>query len=367
MKHKKIPWWMPQVGDEEYKFIKKALDDNFVNEGPLAAEFEKKIAELAGAKYAVSATSGTAAIFLALKGLGIGPGDEVIIPDITFIATANAVALAGAKPVLVDVKPEDLTIDPEAVRKAVTPRTKAVIPVHVSGRGCDLEELLKIAKERGFFVVEDAAEALTSKYRGKHLGTFGETGCFSFAANKTVSCGQGGMVVTSDEKIYSRLKELKDQGRPVRGTGGDDVHYSVGYNFKFTDLQAGFGLGQLSHLKTRTERMKRNYELYEENLKNIKEVQILKTDVAGGETPQWTDALIERRDELDAHLNKMGMDCRRYWFPIHRQIPYRLPDDNFPVSTKLSPRALWLPSAFTLTDDDVLRVCDEIKKFFSSR
>ncbi|KKT25205.1 MAG: DegT/DnrJ/EryC1/StrS aminotransferase [Parcubacteria group bacterium GW2011_GWA2_43_9b] len=279
-KNKKIPWWLPQVGSqEERQFIKRALDNNYVNEGELATRFEQKIAGLVGAKYGVAATSCTAAIFLALKALGIGKDDEVIVPDMTFIATANAVDLTGAKPVLVDVNPDNLNIGVDAIIRAITPKTKAIVPVHVTGRAADMESILKIANQHKLFVVEDAAEALMSKHQGKYLGTFGQAGCFSFSANKTVTTGQGGMIVTDDPALHNKLRMLKDQGRPARGTGGDDLHNVIGYNFKFTDLQAALGLGQFHFLPARTKRMKRNYELYVKHLQGVGDIKIYKTDI----------------------------------------------------------------------------------------
>ena len=172
-----------------------------------------------------------------------GVGDEVIVPDVTFIATANAVTLTGASPVLVDIDPRTLTLDPQRTERAITTRTKAIVPVHVSGRAADLGAIMDIAQRHGLLVVEDAAEAFLSKHDGKCLGTFGIAGCFSLSPNKTVTTGQGGLVVTDDDRLHVRLRELKDQGRPVRGTGGDDAHDSVGFNFKFTNLQAAIGLG----------------------------------------------------------------------------------------------------------------------------
>lgn len=359
---RKIPWWTPKVEKEDYKYVTKALNANFVNEGPLVTQFENKIAKLLGAKHAVATTSGTAAIFLSLKSLGVGYGDEVIVPDITFIATANAVNLCGAKPVLADIEPETLNIDPKAIDRAITAKTKAIIPVHVTGRGADMPTIIKIAKKHNLFVVEDAAEALASKQGNKFLGTLGDAGCFSFSANKTISTGQGGMIITNSDGIYARLRPLKDQGRPVRGTGGDDLHNTIGYNFRMTDLQAGMGLGQFTHLKQRTARMKRNYELYVKNLKGIPKIRIFPSKKGG--LPQWTDILTEERDELEKYLKSRNIECRKYWHPIHRQLAYKLPDDNFPNSTRLSPKALWLPSAFTLSDKDILRVCEQIKNFF---
>ena len=251
----KIPWWEPQIGSEEYKIIKQVLDNNFPNEGEMTSLFEHKICKLLGCKNAVAVTSGTVAMFLSMKALGIGHGDEVIVPDMTFIATANAVDLCGAKPVLVDVDPNTLNIDSSAFGNAITKETKAVIPVHVSGRASDMESIMKIADENSIHVVEDAAEAFMSRHKGKYLGTYGKTGCFSFSPNKTITTGQGGVIVTEDDELKVRLRELKDQGRPVRGTGGDDIHNSIGYNLKFTDLQAAVGLGQLNYLETRMERI----------------------------------------------------------------------------------------------------------------
>lgn len=361
---KKIPWWQPQVTKKDYQFIKQALDNNFVNEGPLATQFENEIKKILGVKHAFACNSGTVAIFLALKGLGIKTGDEVLVPNITFIATANAVDLCGAKPILVDVDPTTLNISEEAILKSITPRTKAIVPVHVSGRPANMDAILKIAKDHKLFVVEDAAEAFTSQYKNKFSGTLGDAGCFSFSPNKTISTGQGGMIVTNSDELAGKIRPLKDQGRPQRGTGGDDLHNTIGYNFKFTDLQAGMGLGQLKQLKKRVARMVRNHELYIKNLGNIKDITILKADLKNGELPQWTDILTAKRDQLDAYLRENNIECRRYWHPLHRQLAYKMPDDNFPNSTKLSPQALWLPSAFTLTDKDILRVCAKIKEFF---
>jgi perosamine synthetase len=359
---KKIPWWMPKVEKEDGEFVQKALEANFINEGPLVTQFENEIVKLIGAKHAIATTSGTAAIFLSLKALGIGHGDEVIVPDITFIATANAVDLCGAKPILADIDPKTFNINPLAIKKAITPKTKAIVPVHVTGRGADMETILAIAKKHNLFVVEDAAEALGSKHQGKYLGTFGDAGCFSFSANKTISTGQGGMIVTNSDELYAKLRPLKDQGRPVRGTGGDDLHNTIGYNFRMTDIQAALGLGQFTHLKERISRMRRNYELYLENLKNVKGVAFFEKDADA--LPQWTDIITDKRDELVEFLKQHGADCRKYWLPIHRQLAYKQPDDNFPNSTALSPQCLWLPSAFTLTDEDVLFVCQTIKNFF---
>lgn len=359
-----IPWWEPQTGLYELKYLRKVIRSNFPNEGNFTYLFEEKIAGLVGSKYCVSVTSGTIALFLALKGLGVDKGDEVIVPDLCFIAAANAVDLCGARPVFVDIDPKNLMLNPNLFEKAITKKTKAVIPVHVSGRSADIESILKIAKRRHVFVVEDACEALMSKHKGKYLGTFGDAGCFSFSPAKTITTGQGGAIVTDNHKLYLILKQLKDQGRSERGTGGDDIHHTVGYNFKFTNLQAAFGLGQLAYLKKRIARLRRNHLLYLENLKAVKEIKIFKADIKNGEVPLWTDAVCQNRDGLDRYLRQNGIDCRRFWFPLHTQAPYQQSGQKFKESVRLSPKVIWLPSAFTLRDADIYTVCNYIKKFY---
>jgi perosamine synthetase len=359
----KIEWWTPQIGPKEKELINEVLDNNFPNEGELTTLFEQKLSKLLNCKHAVAVNNATAAMFLSLKALNIGPGDEVIVPDITFIATANAVEMSGAKPILVDINPKTLNIDPKVFERAITKKTRAVIPVHVSGRASDMSTIMNIAESNDIFIVEDAAEAFMSKHKGKFLGTFGKSGCFSFSPRKTITTGQGGVIITDDDEFYIRLRELKDQGRKVRGTGGDDLHNAIGYNFKFTDLQAALGLGQLTYLESRIKRMRRNYSLYVEGLKGLDGIALFNFNINEGELPQWNDAIVELRDDLDKHLENNSIYCRRYWFPVHTQVPYKLPDDNFPNSTKLSPKAIWLPSAFTLSDEDIITVCDSIKEF----
>jgi perosamine synthetase len=362
-----VPWWTPETGGAEWPLVEDVLRSNYLNDGEVTERFERAIATRVGAAHAVAATSGTAAIFLALKAIGVSQGDEVIVPDVTFIATANAVAMTGAHPVLVDIDSGTLTLDPERTREAITPRTKAIVPVHVSGRAGTLSDVLEVAAAAGVPVIEDAAEALGSRLGSRSLGTFGSLGCFSFSPNKTITTGQGGIAITDDPSLARRLRELKDQGRPVRGTGGDDRHDSVGYNFKLTNLQAAVGLGQLTYLEARLERQRQIYRIYRRRLADLPGVRVLPFDVDGGECPQWTDVLVNRRDALDSHLHDRHVHCRRFWFPIHTQAPYRAADDRFPVSTALMREALWLPSAFQNTDEQIDHVCDLIRGFHRAR
>ena len=362
---RKIPWWLPEVGPKEYDLIKGVLDSNYLNEGEVTDRFENKLSSLLGVKHVVAVTSGTAAIAMALAGLGIGAGDDVLVPDMTFIATANAVTLTGAKPVLVDIDPATLNIDPEAAARAITPRTKAIVPVHVSGRAAAMEAVLEVARRSGLIVVEDAAEAFVSRHGTRYLGTLGHAGCLSFSPNKTITTGQGGAVLTDSDSLNVRLRELKDQGRPVRGTGGDDIHASIGYNFKFTNLQAAVGIAQLEYLESRLARMKTIYEIYATQLGGLEGIRLPGFHLAGGESPQWTDAIVDQRDDLDRYLLARDIHCRRFWFPIHTQLPYRQPNESFPNSSATGPHALWLPSAFTLSEADVNITCGHIREFLA--
>lgn len=362
----KISWISPQIGKEEKKNINEVLKSRYLNDGKYTRLFEEKVCELIGCKYALAVTNGTSAIFLSLKALGIGEGDEVIVPDLTFIATANAVKLCGAKPVLVDIKPSDLTIDPQGFKKAITKRTKAIIPVHVSGRSADMESIIKIADDKNILVIEDAAEAFMSRYKKKFLGTFGKTGCFSWSSAKIITTGQGGVVVTDDKNLYLTLRMLKDQGRANQGTGGDDIHSCIGYNFKWTDLQAAVGLGQLSNIQNRIYKRKSQYQLYVRYLKKLHSLSIFDFDIETGELPLWTDIIVDDRDELDKFLEKNSISCRRFWLPIHTQIPYKLANNKFPNALKLSPKVLWLPSGMDMKDEQVKIVCDKIKEFYTA-
>ena len=351
----------------ELALIDEVLRSDYLNDGQFTRRFEEAIAGRVGATYAVGVTSGTVAIFLALAALSIGPGDEVVVPDLTFIATANAVRLAGATVVLADVDQRTLTLDPASFEAAITPRTRAVIPVHVSGRGADMEAIIAIARRHAVAVVEDAAEAFLSRRRGRALGTLGELGCLSFSPNKSITTGQGGMVLTNDSRLHDRLRELKDQGRRHQGTGGDDEHPVMGFNFKLTNLQSAVGLAQLEDVDRRVGRQIEIRRTYSAELGGMAGLRLPAFDLDGGEVPLWTDAVVPgRRDALDSFLRSRGAECRRFWHPIHSQGPYRASADRFPGTCAIAPDAVWLPSAFTLSNADVSRVCGLIREFMAA-
>ena len=362
-----LPWFMPRVGEPEKKILLKVMESNYLNDGNYTRLFEKKIAQFIGVKYCVGVTNGTAAIALALIGMGIGPGDEVIVPDLTFIATANAVRLTGAEVKLLDIEPRRFTIDVELIKRNIGPRTKAIVPVDVNGRAASYELLEPLAKSRGLALICDSTEGLGSKYRGRYLGTFGDAGCFSFSANKTVTTGQGGMVVTNNTKLYQRLLELKDQGRRFQGTGGNDRHPVMGYNFKLTNLQAAVGIAQLERLSGRLAQARQRDKWYQEALSGCPGLVLPSLANAAGEVAQWADVLVEDRKKVESILAKFKIGCRPFWYPLHTQKPYLLGNKRFPNSLFISARGLWLPSSFDLTKQQAERVSGVIRSILESK
>ncbi len=363
-----IPWWHPELGAEEAQRVVAVVESNFPNDGADTDEFAARIASLVGVAHGVGVSSGTAALYCALLACGVGPGDEVIVPDLTFVATANAVRATGADVVLVDVRLPDLSLDPVAVEAAVTGRTRAILPVHVNGRGGSIDEVVDIARARGLAVVEDACEALSSQRDGRTLGSFGDAACFSFAPTKIITTGQGGVVVTEDEALARRLRELKDQGRATRGTGGADEHPVFGLNFKLTNLNAAVGLAQLERLPGRLQHLVDLRRWYEEELSDLAApaLELVPVDAAGGERLAWIDVFVDERDALVGHLRERGIDSREFWHPVHSHPPYADPD-RFPSATWASQHGLWLPSAFSLGREQVAQVGAAVREFAAAR
>ncbi len=356
-----IPWFGPIVGESEKTALADVIDSGYINDGNVTREFEARVAALVGVRHGVAVTSGTTAISLALMGLGVGPGDEVLVPDLTFIATANAARLTGADVRLVDVEPVRFTIDPERVREAIGPKTRAIVPVDVNGRGAEYEALDEICREYGLVMVCDSAEALGSYHNGKPLGRYGAAGCFSFSANKTVSCGQGGMITTDNSNLYQRLLELKDQGRRAQGSGGNDLHPALGYNFKLTNLQSAIGLVQLERLPLRLKQAAARDARFHDGLEDLAGVDVSRLGNQEGVALQWADVLFETRADIEAVLERARIGHRPFWFPLHTQAPYLTRDEEFPVASEISKKGLWLPSHFELTEQDIERTCLAIR------
>ena len=354
-----IAWFGPHLTGRELDRLRGVLERQYINDGPLAREFERQAAAFVGTRHTVAVTSGTAAIALSLMAAGVGPGDEVLVPDLTFIATANAVRLAGASVKLVDVEPVRFGVDPDRVAAAIGPRTRALVTVDVNGRGADYQRLGEICRKAGIAVICDAAEALGSRFGGRRLGSFGLCGCFSFSANKTITAGQGGMIATDSDALHDRLRELKDQGRRKGGTGGDDHHPVLGFNFKFTDLQAAVALPQFDEIDDRLAAAVRRDKAYVERLANQPGLSLPPYSEAG-EVRQWTDVLFENRAAVCAALDAAKIGHRAFWHPLHRQALYKADDHDFPNSIDISRRGLWLASRLDMSEADIDRVSSVI-------
>lgn len=350
----------PWIGEEEKRAVAEYLESGaWLTEFKRTREFEAAIASYTGSKYCSVVANGTVSLVAALKALGIGPGDEVIVPDYTMIASANAVVLAGAKPVFVDVDRSNLCLALDQVEEALTPRTKAVMLVTINGRAPDMAAANDLARRHGLHIIEDAAQSLGSFQQGRHLGTFGHIGSFSFSAPKIITTGQGGALVTDDEAFYKQILLVRDFGRPV---GGVDHHEIVGYNFKFTDLQAVIGVEQMKKLPWRVTRKREMFRLYRDQLADTKDVEFLPTDLSET-TPWFMDVLVPDPPALREHLKEHGIGSRPFYPAIHSQPAYGL-QGSYPHSEYAANHGLWLPSSSFLTDGQLQLICGEIRSFY---
>ena len=356
----------PWIGEEEKRAIMEYLDSGgWLTEFKKTREFEQMIADYVGSKYVSVVNNGTVSLVIALMALDIKrSGDEVIVPDYTMIASANAVILAGANPVLVDIDRTNLCLDMNLVEEAITPRTKAIMLVTINGRYPEMEKFIELAHDHNLFLIEDAAQSLGSSCNGKHLGTFGDVGSFSFSAPKVITTGQGGALVTDDEEIYQKILRIKDFGR---SQGGVDYHETMGYNFKFTDLQAVIGIEQMKKLDWRVKRKKEMYKLYKDLLEGMEGIEFIDTNLKDT-SPWFIDILIEKRenerDKLASFLDEKGIGTRPFYPAIHTQPPYSYVKGDFKNSKYISQSGLWLPSASFLGDEDIERMCKEVKDYF---
>lgn len=354
-----IPQMEPWIGKEEEREVLKVLRSGWITEAGETKLLEQKIADFLGIKYVSLVSNGTVSLIVALMAMGVGPGDEVIVPDFTMIATPNAVVLARAKPVFVDIERETLCLDCDAVERAITKKTKAIIPVALNGRAPDMDRVLAIAKKCNLRILEDAAQAFGSKWKGKYLGTFGDIGSFSFSTPKIITTGQGGALVTNNKQYYEKIIRLKDFGRINRSS---QDHDAIGFNFKFTDLQAAIGVAQMGKLAWRIERKKEMFRLYGDTLAHVPDITFLYTN-PDEVAPWFIDIIVPNPRELAAYLKEQGIGTREFYPAIHTTKPYK-GTGEFPNSAWVASHGLWLPSSSRLTDSDILRVCSAIKAFY---
>jgi len=363
----KIPQFLPWIGQDEYAAMAPCFETTWITEGPVSAEFNRKLLELTGAKYGVFAPNGTLALYLALKSAGINPGDEVIVPDFTFIGTANAVEMLGAIPVFADVNSKNFQIDLSDGDRLITPKTKAIMPVHIYGTVADMDEVTRFATKHGLIIVEDAAQAIGVHYKGKHAGTMGKTGVFSFFADKTITTGEGGFIVTNDEQVYDKLLYLRNQGRKERGTF---IHPELGYNFRMTDMQCAVGLSQLNKLDEIRKRKNMIKETYLRLLQNVNEVSLFEPDEGAEWIPFRVGILCRDAHLLMEYLKSKGIEPRTFFYPLHRQpcypwlSPERLRDTDFPNTIYAYEHGVCLPTYPTLTTEEIEYICSTIKDFY---
>jgi len=357
-----IPVYTPALDGREEQYVLEAVRSGWISSlGQYVARFEQQFAAFCGVGHAVSVCNGTAALHLALHALGIGPGDEVIVPSLTFVASANAVAYTGARPVFADVDPATWCIDPQDAAHLVTERTRAIMPVHLYGHPADMDAINTLAQRHGLLVIEDAAEAHGAQVGGRSAGALGRIGSFSFYANKIVTTGEGGMLTTDDAALAARCRMLRDHAMPPQKRYWHD---EIGFNYRMTNLQAAIGVAQMERIETFIERKRQIAALYREHLCGIPGV-VLPVERRGCRNVYWMySVLIEppfgrSRDDLIVLLRSRGIDSRPFFHPLDTLPPYRSGQVR-PVAERLSTTGLNLPSAPGLTDGQVRYIAQTI-------
>ncbi len=362
-----IPVASPALIGREKEYVLDCLESTWISSnGKYIDFFERKFAEFCGTKYGVSCCNGTAALHLALLAFNVGPGDEIIVPTLTYVATANAVTYCGAKPIFVDSEPETWNIDPYKIEENITKNTKGIIVVHLYGHPVDMDPVLEIAHRHGLFIIEDAAEAHGAEYKGQRVGTIGDIGTFSFYGNKIITTGEGGMIVTDNEKLAKRIRLLRGQGMDPNKRYWFPI---IGYNYRMTNIAAAIGLAQLENIDWHIKRRRENAKLYYKFLGNDLRVS-MQPEKEWAKNVYWmTSILLEddcplKRDEMLKRLYYVGIETRPVFYPIHMLPMYC--DSNkgneFIVSERLSKNGLNLPSSSTLTHDDIIFICEKIRE-----
>jgi len=363
-----IPVAEPKFGGREQEYVTDCILSSWVSsKGKYVTQFESMFAAYCGVPYGVATFNGTIALHLVLAALNIGPGDEVIVPSLTFVATANAVAYTGATPVFVDSEPETWNLDPAAVEAAITPRTRAIIPVHLYGHPADMDAIRNIARAHSLTVIEDAAEAHGATYKGRRVGSLGDAAIFSFMGNKIITTGEGGIVVTADRALAERCFFLHNHARQPENPYW---HTEVGFNYRMTNLQAALGVAQMEQLDDFIAIRRRNAAHYMARLRDVPGLT-MPPQASWAQNVYWMFApLIEPefglpRDAVMAGLAEKGIETRPFFSPIHTMPMYDT-GQSLPVAERLSARGINLPSGCTLTPDQIDYVCDALESMRKS-
>jgi perosamine synthetase len=371
----KIPITRPYFGEEEKHLVSEVIDSGWVSQGPKVAEFEEKFAACVGARYAVATTSCTTALHAALSVSGIGPGDEVIVPSLSFVATANSVVHCGGKPVFADIDPDTCNIDISKIEGAITKRTRAIMPVHQMGLPADLDPIAEIANKHSLLLVEDAACAIGSSYKDKKVGGHGNPACFSFHPRKIITTGEGGIITTDDPEFAARLRRFRHHGMSVsdieRHTADRviiETYPEIGYNYRMTDMQAAVGIIQLKRLPFIIEKRRELAEVYNRELGRISGIRVPQVPSYAFHNYQsyWIEILRFSpvgRDRLMTELLKKGISTRRGIMAIHLEKSYSGYGVSLPETERISRNTVILPLYPSMTGDEqeyVIRGITEI-------
>jgi len=363
-----IPVNNPVMDGNEKGYVLDCLESNWISSsGKYIDQFEEAFTEFCGTKHAITCSNGTAALHLALLALGLKPGDEVIVPTLTFIATANAVTYCGGKPVFIDAEPEAWNINPALIESKITSRTKGIIVVHFRGHPADMDAILEVAKRRGLFVLEDAAQSHGAEYKGKRTGALGDIGTFSFFGNKIITTGEGGMIVTNDDDLASQMRLLKNQGMENTNRYWHPV---VGYNYRLTNVAAAIGLAQLEKVG---EQIRGRFEVaswYQEYLHFCPEIQWQSCKEWANRVWFLFTLVIKKdnrsvRDELIPYLLNHGIDSRPVYYPLHSLPPYFEKSElgEYPIAEHVSQRGINLPTWAGMSREDVHYICGKIMDY----
>lgn len=356
-----IPWWNVELGDDVAEAVAEAVRNRSVSMGGVAAEFERRVAECLDVPHVVAVTNGTSALVVALLEAGVKPGDEVIAPALTWIATAHAATLIGARAILVDVEKERPVMSADALAAAVTPRTRAIMPVHFNGRACDMPAILEAADRRGIAVIEDAAQAFLCKSDdGRFLGTVGRCGCFSLSMGKLVTSGQGGFIATRDDETARRLRLIRTHGV---GSVMEPEWSMTGGNFRYTDLHAAIGLTQLEKAERRKASILEVYAYYRDNLAERPGVRLANFADPDREIPLYIEVYTSRRKSLFEFLLSRGIQAREFYPALNRAPQFGPQPGDFANAEAFASQGLWLPSGPDRTEEELRYVVGAVNEW----
>ena len=370
-----LPVSRPSVGQDELELVKKVFDTGWLGLGSEVFKFENKVKEYLGAKNVIAVNTGTTALHLALDGFGIGQGDEVIVPSLTFCACIQAITALKAIPVFCEINPKTLNIDIKDVKKRITNKTRAIMPVHYCGNVCDMDVLLELSDENNIVIIEDAAHAFGSSYKGRKVGSFGDATCFSFDPIKLITCGEGGAIVLSDDTIAQEITRKR-----ILGIDRDTWHryknqrswfYEVtlqGYRYHMSNINAAIGLAQFEKLDKFIGRKRRIVQLYNENLNRVKEIKLIDWNLE--ETVPFTyivRVVNGKRNELMDFLGSRDISSGVHYIPNHIQPFFKKYASSLPVTEKIWEEIITLPLYYDMTEEDVDKVISSIKFFFNNR